>query len=55
MKPINDMDVIWYRRCQDGYEIVNLTTNLGVGYFCSLKALKEYAIVADCIAKEIRK
>ncbi len=54
MNNINDVDIIWYRPCQDGYEIVNLTTNLGVGFFCSLRALKEYAIIANCIARKIR-
>lgn len=51
MLPINDVDVIWYQPYQDGFVIVNKATGLHCGFFCTVRAVKEFAHHSACVAK----
>lgn len=53
MLPVNEMDVIWYKKHLDGYVVVNRETGLFVGSFCTERAVKEFALNTMCIARRL--
>lgn len=52
MKTVKDMEVKFYKPIMDGYTILSKDGGPNIGFFCSLRALKEFAIQTNIIVKK---
>lgn len=52
MKTVKDIEVRFYKPLLDGYTILSKDGGPNIGFFCSLRALKDYARQCNFIARK---